>query len=94
MKEKGVAMPGIKIRKDAVVKADSNRAESVREFKTTVIIDGSICTALAEGGRLRGSPWPFRGFWRDCKGHFCRRHVCRNTQEAHISHYNFKRIAV
>lgn len=33
MKEKGIAMPGIKIRKNAVVKADSNRAESIREFK-------------------------------------------------------------
>jgi hypothetical protein len=33
MKEKGVAMPGIKIRKNAVVKADSARAESVLEFK-------------------------------------------------------------
>ncbi len=33
MKGKGIAMPGIKIRKNAVVKAGSNRAESVREFK-------------------------------------------------------------
>jgi hypothetical protein len=33
MKEKGVTMPGIKIRKNAVVKADSVRAESVLEFK-------------------------------------------------------------
>ena len=33
MKEKGVAMPGIKIRKNAVVKADTERAESVLEFQ-------------------------------------------------------------
>ena len=33
MKEKGVAMPGIKIRKNAIVKAGSERAESVLEFK-------------------------------------------------------------
>ena len=33
MKEKGVAMPGIKIRKNAVVKAGTERAESVLEFK-------------------------------------------------------------
>lgn len=32
MKEKGVAMPGIKIRKNAVIKAGSSRAESVLEF--------------------------------------------------------------
>ena len=33
LKEKGVAMPGIKIRKNAVVKTGSERAESVLEFK-------------------------------------------------------------
>ena len=33
LKEKGVAMPGIKIRKNAIVKAGSERAESVLEFK-------------------------------------------------------------
>ena len=33
IKEKGVAMPGIKIRKNAIVKAGSERAESVLEFK-------------------------------------------------------------
>jgi hypothetical protein len=33
MKEKGVAMPGIKIRKNAVIKAVSARADSVLEFK-------------------------------------------------------------
>jgi hypothetical protein len=33
MKEKGVAMPGIKIRKNAIVKAGTERAESVLEFK-------------------------------------------------------------
>jgi hypothetical protein len=33
MKEKGIAMPGIKIRKNAIIKADSDRAESVLEFK-------------------------------------------------------------
>jgi hypothetical protein len=33
MKEKGVTMPGIKIRKNAVVKAGTERAESVLEFK-------------------------------------------------------------
>jgi hypothetical protein len=33
MKEKGMAMPGIKIRKNAIFKADSVRAESVLEFK-------------------------------------------------------------
>ena len=33
MKEKGVAMPGIKIRKNAINRADSERAESVLEFK-------------------------------------------------------------
>jgi transposase len=33
MKEKGVTMPGIKIRKNAVVKADTERAESVLEFQ-------------------------------------------------------------
>jgi hypothetical protein len=33
MKEKGVTMPGIKIRKNAVVRADSERANSVLEFK-------------------------------------------------------------
>jgi hypothetical protein len=33
LKEKGVAMPGIKIRKNAIVKADSARAESVLEFQ-------------------------------------------------------------
>ena len=32
MKEKGVDMPGIKIRKNAIVKAGSSRAESVLEF--------------------------------------------------------------
>ena len=32
-KEKGVTMPGIKIRKNAVVRADSERANSVLEFK-------------------------------------------------------------
>jgi hypothetical protein len=33
LKEKGVAMPGIKIRKNAIVKTGSERAESVLEFK-------------------------------------------------------------
>jgi Transposase DDE domain len=33
IKEKGVAMPGIKIRKNAIVKAGSERAESVLEFR-------------------------------------------------------------
>ena len=33
IKEKGVAMPGIKIRKNAIVKAGTERAESVLEFK-------------------------------------------------------------
>ena len=33
IKEKGVAMPGIKIRKNAIVRAGSKRAESVLEFK-------------------------------------------------------------
>ena len=33
LKEKGVAMPGIKIRKNAIVKAGSKRVESVLEFK-------------------------------------------------------------
>jgi hypothetical protein len=33
MKEKGVTIPGIEIRKNAIVKADSARAESVLEFK-------------------------------------------------------------
>jgi hypothetical protein len=33
MKEKGVAMPGIKIRKNAIVKVGTERAESVLEFK-------------------------------------------------------------
>ena len=33
IKEKGVAMPGIKIRKNAIVRAGSERAESVLEFK-------------------------------------------------------------
>jgi hypothetical protein len=33
LNEKGVAMPGIKIRKNAIVKAGSERAESVLEFK-------------------------------------------------------------
>ena len=33
MKEKGVATPGIKIRKNAIVKAGTERADSVLEFK-------------------------------------------------------------
>ena len=33
LKEKGVAMPGIKIRKNAIIKAGSERAKSVLEFK-------------------------------------------------------------
>ena len=33
MKEKGVTMPGIKIRKNAVVRADSEIANTVLEFK-------------------------------------------------------------
>ena len=33
MKEKGVAMPGNKIRKNTIVKAGTDRAESVLEFK-------------------------------------------------------------
>lgn len=33
MKEKGVVMPGIKIRKNAIVKAGTQRAESVLEFQ-------------------------------------------------------------
>ena len=33
MKEKGVAISGFKIRKNAIIKADSERAESVLEFK-------------------------------------------------------------
>jgi hypothetical protein len=33
LKEKGVTMPGIKIRKNATIKANSERAESVLEFK-------------------------------------------------------------
>ena len=33
MKEKGVVMPGIKVRKNAIVKAGTERADSVLEFK-------------------------------------------------------------
>jgi transposase len=33
LKEKGVSLPGIKIRKNAVVKPGSERAESIRQFR-------------------------------------------------------------
>ena len=69
MKEKGVTMPGIKIRKNAIVKAGTERAESVLEccdfvasgldeieaFRSTAMIAGKECTSMVEDGRQRVS---------------------------------------
>jgi hypothetical protein len=51
MKEKGIAMPGIKIRKNAVVKTDSKGPNLYANSKSTAIIAGNVCTATTEGGQ-------------------------------------------